>query len=317
MKTTTKILNLFTAFLAVIGICAASLVCFIVIYTSVNGNFSSNQNNVSSENFSTAESDSTINQKANAHVALSENIFSSEDTITSSDFEDESNRYPEDTESDILPSMVSASSDIIQNKNNLNTGWVKEAGLWYYYEPTGEKRIDNLQTDVMTFTFNSDGSCSNFYDNATPSTQAGWCPYSTTSLDTLANDVIEGRIVYYNGQYWATPDYYSMLKNTTVVYEHDISADTGQSMEPVDRYSSANLDISFPDSDNETSSLTGLQSSETAQTSFYVLNTSTQKIHYPTCRDVENILFENYSTSNLSISELNTQGYTTCGHCFK
>lgn len=40
MKNTTKLLNLLTAFLAVIGICAASLVCFIVAYTQINGGFS-------------------------------------------------------------------------------------------------------------------------------------------------------------------------------------------------------------------------------------------------------------------------------------
>lgn len=41
MKNITKLLNLLTAFLSVIGICAASLVCFIVAYTQINGGFSS------------------------------------------------------------------------------------------------------------------------------------------------------------------------------------------------------------------------------------------------------------------------------------
>lgn len=40
MKSTNKVLNLLTAFLAVIGACAATLVCFIVIYSQVNGGFS-------------------------------------------------------------------------------------------------------------------------------------------------------------------------------------------------------------------------------------------------------------------------------------
>lgn len=44
MKTSTKILNLLTAFMAVIGMCAAVLVCFIVIYTQTNGNFSVKDN---------------------------------------------------------------------------------------------------------------------------------------------------------------------------------------------------------------------------------------------------------------------------------
>ncbi len=48
----------------------------------------------------------------------------------------------------------------------------------------------------------------------------------------------------------------------------------------------------------------------------FVLNTSTRKIHHPTCRDVKKIAPDNYSTTNQSIDELTAQGYTTCGHCF-
>lgn len=40
MKNSNKVLNLLTAFLAVIGACAATLVCFIVIYSQINGGFS-------------------------------------------------------------------------------------------------------------------------------------------------------------------------------------------------------------------------------------------------------------------------------------
>ncbi len=49
----------------------------------------------------------------------------------------------------------------------------------------------------------------------------------------------------------------------------------------------------------------------------YVLNTSTKKIHHPSCRSVKKIAPQNYSTSNLSVDELISQGYTTCGNCFK
>ena len=47
----------------------------------------------------------------------------------------------------------------------------------------------------------------------------------------------------------------------------------------------------------------------------YVLNT--MKIHYPGCRYVPKIAPENYATSNLDIATLQTQGYSTCGVCFK
>ncbi len=57
-------------------------------------------------------------------------------------------------------------------------------------------------------------------------------------------------------------------------------------------------------------------SPEQQQTSAsFVLNTSTQKFHRPTCNDVERIAPENYSPSNESRSALLGLGYTPCGHC--
>ena len=51
----------------------------------------------------------------------------------------------------------------------------------------------------------------------------------------------------------------------------------------------------------------------------YVLNNNPErmKIHRPSCRDVPKIAPQNYATSSLSITELISQGYSTCGHCFK
>lgn len=139
----------------------------------------------------------------------------------------------------------------------MNTGWIKVSDQWYYCESSGEMRTADLPTDVMTFKFNADGSCSNFYENVTPSTQAGWANYGTTSLSTWADAILKGNIVYYNGQYWATPDYTSGLKNENVVYFHDIAMDNGQTTETTNRYGLADLDIDFSD-DNDDQSLTGI-----------------------------------------------------------
>lgn len=49
----------------------------------------------------------------------------------------------------------------------------------------------------------------------------------------------------------------------------------------------------------------------------YVLNTESLKIHHPSCRTVPKIAPQNYATSSSSILELLSQGYTTCGICFK
>ena len=49
----------------------------------------------------------------------------------------------------------------------------------------------------------------------------------------------------------------------------------------------------------------------------WVLNNGSMKIHYPSCKDVRKIKPDNYATSNLSLQDLQSQGYSTCGHCFK
>lgn len=49
--------------------------------------------------------------------------------------------------------------------------------------------------------------------------------------------------------------------------------------------------------------------------SSYVLNTSTMKFHYPTCRDVKKIAPQNYSTYDGTRDGIMNQGYSSCGHC--
>lgn len=77
---------------------------------------------------------------------------------------------------------------------------------------------------------------------------------------------------------------------------------------PTDTASSNGGENNFNTYDN-----TEQQNTEAA----YVLNTSSKKIHHPSCRSVPKIAPENYSTSNLSVDELINQGYSTCGICFK
>lgn len=48
----------------------------------------------------------------------------------------------------------------------------------------------------------------------------------------------------------------------------------------------------------------------------YVLNTSTQKIHYPHCKSVAKIKPENYATTDKSLEDLLNEGYTKCGNCW-
>lgn len=47
----------------------------------------------------------------------------------------------------------------------------------------------------------------------------------------------------------------------------------------------------------------------------WVLNTSTMKIHYPSCSQVKKIAPQNYSTSNEDKDSLIARGYSMCGRC--
>lgn len=52
-------------------------------------------------------------------------------------------------------------------------------------------------------------------------------------------------------------------------------------------------------------------------TAAYILNTSSKKIHLPTCSSVEKIDAENRAETNKSVEELSADGYTPCGTCMK
>lgn len=54
-----------------------------------------------------------------------------------------------------------------------------------------------------------------------------YVPYSTSDLATLAKNILNGDVVYSNGQYWATPQFANIIANEEVVYENDISAGAG------------------------------------------------------------------------------------------
>lgn len=88
----------------------------------------------------------------------------------------------------------------------------------------------------------------------------------------------------------------NIRSNDGTGYEADVSNEMGSSPNYFDTYD-------IPEQQNTSES--------------YVLNTSTLKIHIPSCDDVKKIKPENYEPSSSSLEELKAQGYTTCGHCFK
>lgn len=55
---------------------------------------------------------------------------------------------------------------------------------------------------------------------------------------------------------------------------------------------------------------------EPAQTTTYILNTNTMKIHKTYCSSAKDIKAENYKETESTIEELESQGYDTCKRCF-
>lgn len=233
MKNTTKLLNLLTTFLAVIGICAASLVCFIVAYTQINGGFSPKY----SADYGTAiaKTDNSINT-----ISL--------DTDSNDNF---------------VPKSLSDTDTL----NDYNT--TESISL----------AADQMSTKAHEYPTYE-------YDTNTA------FPENDYIINTEANNTSDSTL-------YAMP------------IEQEISSTsfiTDGSAQTSNIYSS---------SGNNFNTYNNPEQQQT--TDSYVLNTNPErmKIHYPNCYDVVKIAQENYSTSNLSINELQAQGYTTCGHCFR
>ena len=91
------------------------------------------------------------------------------------------------------------------------------------------------------------------------------------------------------------------------------STESNEQNEPqADENTSASLSLSGDNSNFNTYNNASQQQAKAA----YVLNAHTKKFHYRHCGSVKKISPQNYSTSNSSIDELISHGYTTCGNCF-
>lgn len=196
VKSTSKILNLLTAFLAVIGMCSATLVCFIVIYTSINGNFTS-------KTYNSPKQTNTLEQ---ANVVI--NNSPSEQPVAS-------------------PNNNIIENDLLANSSDTD----------YTPVTTNVPVIDSTQPDFEIA----------FYGNE-------------NYLPEESNSEITG-----------------------------ITAQTAEIQSTNDNYFNTYNNIA-----------------QQQTTNTYVLNTNPDrmKIHIPTCLYVKKIASENYSTSNLSIEEL-------------
>ncbi len=70
-----------------------------------------------------------------------------------------------------------------------------------------------------------------------------WVPYDTDDPKLLARNLSNGNVVYYNGQYLCSPEYFDMISNENVVYDVDVANDKSNSTD------TDNSDILDPDSE--------------------------------------------------------------------
>lgn len=87
---------------------------------------------------------------------------------------------------------------------------------------------------------------------------------------------------------------------------------TSEDVVPIPETNSNTSDINSGNADN----FDTYDNPEQQQTeATYVLNTSSMKFHYPSCKSVKKIAPKNYATSSASRDELISQGYDPCGNC--
>lgn len=356
MKNTTKLLNLLTAFLAVIGVCAATLVCFIVAYTQINGGFS--PKHTADQKVVVAQTDNNITRTFSFSTDQNNN-FVPDDLPNSNDYKTQSpplTLAPEpDKNNDVSQEYTSALS---KAKNYSDMMYMSKAAIYdqlvsEYGEnlpaDVAQYAIDNIDTD---WNLNALQKAKNYSDTMYMSKAAIYdqliSDYGEKFTSSEAQYAIDNLVADWNYNALQTAKNYQNTMNMLPdeIYEQLIS-EYGEKFTPSEAdYAVSNLGISNASNSvlyampvEQGTSSTGFiadaptqpvgtynsnennfntyNNPEQQQTSdMFVLNTSTFKFHRPTCNDVKKIAPENYSTSNLSISELENQGYSTCGHCF-
>ncbi len=181
--------------------------------------------------------------------------------------------------------------------NVLAAGFTQDAAGIHYQKDDGTN-VTSAWVEVanLWFLFDANGVCVNPAGALAPNDADGYyqivtsyTPFVTTDTALLNQCLTNGTVVQVEGQYFITPEASTVMRNANLAAANN----TGYNF----------------DTYNNT------EQQQTAAS--YVLNNSSKKIHYPSCRSVPKIAPQNYATSNQTVNELIAQGYTTCGICFK
>lgn len=118
--------------------------------------------------------------------------------------------------------------------------WQEINNKKYYFDESGYMRTDDLTISKVTYHFDETGACTNpfghtIYNDDGSIDYTNWVPYDTGSLATFSDDLMNGKIVKINGQYYASPEYVNTMATATT-HVHDVATAPLK-----DRYSTADL----------------------------------------------------------------------------
>lgn len=300
-----KILNLLSLFFTVISVCATALVCHILfIYPNFNNNSSLKDKNASPPNTAIVQMDNSVG--------------------TTSAYQ---NDYP--------PSEAETSDNSAANSPEAQTASLTESesnsNIPEEYRSALSKANDYSNIMYMSKTAIYDQLISDYGEKFTPAeaqyaienTGADWNfnalqkakDYQTT-MNMSAEEIRNQLTSEYGERFTLEEANYAVANIVDVTNNTLNNVTSSESIQTITRTSQSANEVPSSSYGNETNFNTYDNADQQQTTDTFVLNTSSMKIHYPNCNDVKKIAPQNYSTSNLSLTELINQGYSTCGHCF-
>lgn len=136
--------------------------------------------------------------------------------------------------------------------------------------------------------------------------EESYVPYHTSDLATLAGRVLSGDVVYLNGGYYATPEFWKLLNTVEVHYSGE---DLNRAIYPQadSRYDLAELDLSdcFSDETTTGNSLTGLS----GEVVWIPTHGGTKYHSSPSCSNMIDPIA-------VDLTEALQQGFDACKRCY-
>lgn len=306
MKKKNQLLNILTAFLAAIGLCAAALVAFIIIYTGINGSFPNRSGSDLSQESDTVQAENSGNENFGASVLAM--AAGSESTESA----------PSPT---ILPTVTIESGSYQVNGIEF---WFSdsvindETGKWKISTMSNMADITEYAAGYYQKLFSSDDEIHaivNYAANTTGSIsmqQDGTLNVSVyehvDGEEHDAKSLFGGMLL---AEYKINPETGEIQTNNQETPAASAEQDTQTAQ---DTQTTQNTQTVQGENTNNFNTYDNSEQQNTADA--YVLNTESKVLHRPTCSVVPKIAPQNYDTSSSILSDLISQGYTVCGNCF-